>query len=396
MNKKMLTASLTLLMLFLTGCGVLQSAPPVEDAVPTSTATVSAGIPTPTGAATDTATPTPVPPTSTPTAAPVPPTSTPTGTPVASTPTSISVPIVAPAPPSPTPTARLEGRFVFQVGSGGDIYVVNADGTDLRHLTKGMDPSWSPDGRQVIFVRWTEPWGIYLINADGSNERLLFSSNVARSPVFSPDGSEIAFFFTTEGWHPAWKFWIEGFGWYYIERGYPQTEWHLGVVDVADGTLHEPYCDNLSFSPTWTVDGERLIYDGVQGLKISDAHGASNLPFTDNPHDHFPVMSPEGSMVAIQHWEHDHWEIYGTGADGVGRWPLTSSSPLQERRPHNVSPAWSPDGSQIVFLSDRSGEWEFYVMDADGSNQRQILENVTQDLRIWYMAGNERMLSWTR
>jgi len=290
----------------------------------------------------------------------------------------------------------LSGRFVFQVGSGGDIYVVNADGTGLRHLTKGMDPSWSPDGRQVVFVRWTEPWGIYLIDADGGNERLLFSSNVARSPVFSPDGSEIAFFFTTEGWHPAWKFWIEGFGWYYIERGYPQTEWHLGVVDVADGSLQEPYCDNLSFSPTWTRDGERLIYDGVQGLKISEAHGASNLPFTDNPHDHFPVMSPEGSMVAIQHWEHDHWEIYATGPDGVGRWPLTSSSPLLERRPHNASPAWSPDGKQIAFLSDRSGQWEFYVMDADGRNQRQILDNVTQDLRLWYITGNERMISWAR
>ena len=278
--------------------------------------------------------------------------------------------------------------------SGGDIYVVNADGTGLRRLTQGMDPSWSPDGTQVVFARWTEPWGMYLINADGTNERLLFSSSVARSPVFSPDGSQIAFHFTTEGRHPAWRFWIAGFGWYYIERGYKQTEWHLGVVNVADGRLHEPYCDNLSFSPTWTVDGEWLVYDGQQGLMTSEANGANNVPFADNVHDHVPVMSPDGSRIAFMHWQHDHWEIYVMNADGSGLHPLTSSSNYVKPRPNNVSPAWSPDGEQIVFLSDRGGEWEFYVMDADGCNQMKILENVTASLDIQYNGVYERVVSW--
>jgi hypothetical protein len=381
MNKKMPAA--IVLIFLLTGCGVFANPQPTEEVIPTSTPSVSVDTPVPTATmvpATSTLPPTAVPPTRAPTATPAPP---------------ARAPVVAAPSPTATPKSVLEGRFVFQVGSGGDIYVVNADGTGLRHLTQGMDPSWSPDGGQVVFARWTEPWGIYTIDGDGSNERLLYSSNVARSPVFSPDGSQIAFFFTTEGWHPAWRIWIEGFGWYYIERGYEQTEWHLGVVNVAYGSFHEPYCDSLSFSPAWTIDGERLVYDGVQGLMVSEANGASNVPFTGDPHDHFPVMSPVGSMVAVQHWQHDHWEIYGTGADGVGRWPLTSSSPLLERRPNNVSPAWSPDGKQIAFLSDRSGRWEFYVMDADGSNQRQILEGVTEQLTIFYSGGNERVLSWS-
>jgi len=375
---------LGVLALGLTGCGARGGQPSGGDVVPTNTPTLRAAAPA-TATPTNTPTVTPVPPTSTPTTTPVPPSSTPTP---AVTP--------RPLPPTPTPTPMMEGRIAFQVGSGGDIYVVDADGSGLRRLTEGMDPSWSPDGRQLVFARWTEPWGIYAINADGSNERLLYSSSVARSPVFSPDGSQIAFHFTTEGRHPAWRFWIEGFGWYYIERGFHQTEWHLGVVNVSDGTLHEPYCDNLSFSPTWTVDGRWLVYDGEQGLMISEANGANNVPFTDNPHDHFPVMSPDGSRIAFMHWQHDHWEIFATGADGIGRWPLTSSSPLLERRPHNASPAWSPDGDEILFLSNRGGDWEFYVMNADGTDQRQVLQNVTDALKIRYIGGNERVISWTR
>jgi Tol biopolymer transport system component len=381
MKGKVLAVSV--LVLLLTACGA-QAGPqePVEEAAPSSTPTAAFSAPVATPTATEAPTATPVPPTPT----PVPP---PTPTPAATT---------APSPlaPTPTPTPALEGRFVFQVASGGDIYVVNADGTGLTLLTQGMDPSWSPDGSQITFSRWATPWGIYAINADGSNERLVFSSNVARGPVWSPDGSQIAFFFTTEGWHPAWKTWIDGFGWYYIERGYMQTEWHLGVVNAGDGSLHEPYCDNLSFSPSWTADGERLVYDGEQGLQISEAQGANNVPFTGDARDYFPVVSPEGGRVAFMHWQHDHWEIYLTSADGGGRWPLTGSSVFLERRPNNVSPAWSADGEQIVFLSDRGGDWEFYVMDADGSDERQILENVTQMLKIQYAGVHDRVISWAR
>jgi len=319
-----------------------------------------------------------------------------TSTPIPATPTPTPVPTQPPQalPATPTPVPDLEGRFVFQLASGGDIYVVNADGTGLARLTRGMDPTFSPDGERVAFVRWTNPWGIYTINPDGSREKLLFSSDVARAPVWSPDGSQIAFYFETEGLTPPWKEYIEGYGWLTLIPSQRQTEWHLGVVDVADGYLHQPYCDRFSFSPTWSHDGARLVYDGDHGLSTTTVEGPNNVQFNDDVHDHFPVTSPDGSRIAFMHWQHDHWEIYAMNADGTGREPLTGSSALLERRPSNVSPAWSPDGKWIVFLSDRRGEWEFYVMRADGSEQRQILTNVTDQLRIDYRGLNERVISW--
>jgi hypothetical protein len=35
-------------------------------------------------------------------------------------------------------------------------------------------------------------------------------------------------------------------------------------------------------------------------------------------------------------------------------------------------------------------------MDADGKDQRKILENVTEQLSIFYEGGNERVISWAR
>jgi Tol biopolymer transport system component len=394
------TVLFALVMLLLCGCGEAtppeagETAPTPPPMVLEETATATA-TPEPTATATVTPEPVETPPTETPTPEP---TVTPTPT---STPEVVATQAPATLVTEQVSTGGLEGRFVFQVATGGDIYTVNADGSGLRRLTYGMDPDWSPDGSQVTFSRWTEPGGIYTINADGSGERLLLNSGVARAPVWSPDGTQIAFYFQTEGMTAPSRMCMG-------EEcrtmpGHIQTEWHVGVVDVADGYLHQPYVDRFSFSPTWSADGEWLVYDGgdsgaipseLHGLCLTTVEGPNNTVLTGNTNDHFPVWSPDGTRIVFMHWQHDHWEIYIMNADGGDRHPLTSSSNYVKPRPNNVSPAWSPDGQQIVFLSDRKGEWEFFVMDADGSNQHQILGDVTDALDIQYSAVYERVISW--
>jgi TolB protein len=359
---------------------------------PTATAEEPTSTPEPTATAAE--------PTSTPTPEPVEPTetATPTATPQAAAAQSTVAPTAAAEESS---TSGLEGRFVFQVASGGAIYTVNADGSNLTYITDGMDPSWSTDGTQIAYSSWAEPWGIYIVNADGSDERLLFNSSVGRAPVWSPDDTQIAFYFETEGMTAPNQRCMGGVC--ETMPGHLQTEWHVGVLDVADGYFRQPYVDRFSFSPTWSADGEWLVYDGgdsgtlpseVRGLCTTTVEGPNNTVLTGNTNDHYPVVSPDGTKVAFMHWQHDHWEIYIMNIDGGDRHPLTSSTMYVDPRPNNVAPAWSPDGEQIVFLSDRSGEWEFYVMNADGSGQRKILEEVTETLDIQYNSAYERVISW--
>jgi TolB protein len=65
-------------------------------------------------------------------------------------------------------TRRYRGRT--------DIFVIRADGTGLRRLTKeaGLHswPAWSPDGKRILFVRTLrKKAAIYVMDADGSRQR---------------------------------------------------------------------------------------------------------------------------------------------------------------------------------------------------------------------------------
>jgi TolB protein len=63
-------------------------------------------------------------------------------------------------------------------------------------LGEGKDPSWSPDGQRITFVRSD---GLYVMDADGSDARLVVELSGIANPVWSPDGSLIAFARTEPG-----------------------------------------------------------------------------------------------------------------------------------------------------------------------------------------------------
>src|SRR5437773_823208 len=95
-----------------------------------------------------------------------------------------------------------ESKIAFVRTSGteaGDVYVMNADGSGQRRLTRDWAndvlPDWSPDGRRIAFVSKRDGNSeVYVMNADGSGERRL-TRNTAddAEPAWSPDGRTIVF-----------------------------------------------------------------------------------------------------------------------------------------------------------------------------------------------------------
>ena len=125
-------------------------------------------------------------------------------------------PAFTPTPIRAQPTAMaasdtaLTGRFAYNTPDG-NLWAVDADGARRVQLTRAggndFDPSWSPDGSQLVFRTSRGRYaadrygagteGIFIVAADGSREHQLYPIDTARPgglfPDWSPDGAWIAF-----------------------------------------------------------------------------------------------------------------------------------------------------------------------------------------------------------
>lgn len=86
-----------------------------------------------------------------------------------------------------------------------EVWVMNADGTNKRQVTKlgaaSFAPFFTPDGKKIIFCTnyfATDPrkrnFDLALVNVDGTGlERVTFNETFDGFPMFSPDGKKLVF-----------------------------------------------------------------------------------------------------------------------------------------------------------------------------------------------------------
>jgi Tol biopolymer transport system component len=94
-------------------------------------------------------------------------------------------------------------KIVFESDRTGtpQVWIMNADGSDQTQLTfdsvpKGQVPDWSPDGSRIAYTADTSPDGnggqIMVMNADGSGQHAITQGPNDYGPAWSPDGTKLA------------------------------------------------------------------------------------------------------------------------------------------------------------------------------------------------------------
>ncbi len=334
------------------------------------------------------------------------------------------LPPSSPAPSAPRlPAGGADGHIVFQTRSGGDIYIMNANGSGLRRLTNGFEPTLSPDGRQVAFTRWDEPRGLWLINTDGTGEHLLFGANRPRSATWSPDGSAIVF----EEWtgskqcrqspfgcltddqlrqviggdcieSPFGRFCIGDFP--LITRDFTT----LVRYNLADNSVRNLATSDSAKAPTYYPAGGKVLFFDADALATtSDTGNEPPQPLVKAPGQLAAASySPDGRFIYGSRKSGDHWDIWRWNADGGQPTALTAPPALRKAAVHSVAPAISPDGRTLLFLTDRRGRWEMWQMNADGSNQQPFAPAASSTssgqalagISLQYDFANERAIDW--
>jgi TolB protein len=300
-------------------------------------------------------------------------------TPTATT-TSAACAVSATSAQPPVDIRRLTGRIVLSGGPphAEDIYVVNASGAGLTQLTTNLgsefDPSWSPDGKQIVYRdsrRGNNNDEIYVMNADGSGQRNLSNHPINDwGPAWSPAGAKIAF-----------------------NSGRSGENMSIYVMN-SDGSGVQRLTTIEGEYPAWSPESERIAFESQQPgafgnnpnydivVMNADGSGATRLT-TYAGVDQGAAWSPDGTRIAFQSARCDTGRSAGSGpmedifvmsADGSGQTRLTHAG--------GYRPAWSPDGTMLVFQGGCGGIG-LCVMNADGSGLTQLLSGEEWNFPSW-------------
>jgi Tol biopolymer transport system component len=223
-----------------------------------------------------------------------------------------------------------DGRLVYDsfVFNNQAVFIMNADGSGAMQLTGGdyiaADATTTSDGTYIAFtsIRLGK-MGIWRMDIDGNNPRLLTNQTTADSPACSPDGKWV---FYREGERMLYKVPIDGgesirvfdkecvnpavspdgklVAFAYVDE--QASAWRVGVISAETGQLLTP----LEFRPDrnivrWTPDGRAVAYikteGGVSNIWAQALDGDKPAPLTDFKSDRIFnfAWSNDGKQLAI-------------------------------------------------------------------------------------------------
>jgi Tol biopolymer transport system component len=155
-------------------------------------------------------------------------------------------------------------RYELDAAYFGEIYLMNADGSDVRRLTQtpGYDggPFFSPDGQRIIWRRFNEKGDtadIYTMKLDGSDVRRLTDFRaMSWAPYFHPSGQYAIF--------ASNKLGFSNFELYLVDAAGAREPVRVTFTDGFDGLpVFSPDGKKLCWTSNRTSDGKSQLFMGA-------------------------------------------------------------------------------------------------------------------------------------
>jgi Tol biopolymer transport system component len=271
------------------------------------------------------------------------------------------------------------GKIAFVGNQSGSfqLYTMNPDGSHMVQITnlaptplETWVPDFSPDGKRITFS-YGQPDAngfvlpdIYVIDADGSNLTQITHDGLSGVSRWSPDGTRLTFLRQS-------------------------TRINRGVVATmrVDGSDQKILTTDLwgVFRSGYTPDGSHILWETqeagfVSVLWIMNSDGTNQKRLTQAPLKAGLPSSPAGDSVVFMGNQNTPTVIptalYRMHLDGSDVDQLTQ--PVGDS--HDGWPNFSPSRQKIVFTSDRlssDGSLDIFTMNADGSGILRIASGVT-------------------
>lgn len=305
--------------------------------------------------------------------------------------------------------------FVSDRGGGDNVWIMNADGSDKRQLTKEdfrllNQPSWSPDGRFIVAkkhfttARSLGTGEIWLYHVSGgSGVQLVKRASEALQkelgePIYAPDGKHIYY---TRNVTPGPIF-------EYAQNSRTDL-FNIERYDIETGEVTTAVSGvGGSVRPTPAPDGKRIAFvrrvHNRSTLWVKDfASGEERQVFGPLDQDVqetwavtgvYPNMAWTPDSKALVFWAGG--KINKIGADGAGasvipfrvndtRVVIDATHPQIEVAPDRFQtkmPRWasvSPDGRQVVF--ETLGK--LWVKDMSGASPRRLVKGDEAEMELW-------------
>ena len=319
--------------------------------------------------------------------------------------------------------------FTTAAGARGtDVVVQHLDGSGRTSLTGGVglgtDPVWSPDGQRVAFAtnrdtNGTGPSEIYVVDADGTDLHAVTHSAPANhrrfAPSWSPDGSQLAYLesngttsesadvwvvptagatprrLTTDGGARRGVAWQPGGTLLLFDDSSPAGGWGLWTADTTTGALLR-IADTRPFgngeAGYWSPDGSRIAFPVADGrLEVVAPDGSNARVLAPSGAAGGPTWSPDGRSVAYaatrilpgpysRFGPPTDTDVFVADVQSGRSQRLTGWFDPNVFGPLNDTPSWWPDGSRLFFrtfrqvaVGNNAAVWE---MNADGTCEQPV------------------------